>query len=322
MQMTTRVNYDELLPISKKLHDEGEDFAQLLSATRQKMAALRTEWEGEAADKFFDEMETSLLPAIKKLSQGLIISQEVLHKIMRTIHEADQETGTFFRDGGSGGEDFGAGKFNDALGGLGVAGGIAAGAGGEDFGAGLFNQAGGESGTPGASGPGTGADSGSGGPSETTDHFTPDKKDMEPFATTESETGKPEETPPAESGAGGGGGGGGAGVSGQGLQGNLDGMGSGLGSQPASNAFVGGSSAGAEGLPDHIFGGGGSSGGGGSGLSQGGGGSAGGGSAGGESGASGDGGVAAGVAGVAGVAGSAAVGGAAKVIKSKQDDNG
>ncbi|MCX6080278.1 MAG: WXG100 family type VII secretion target [Chloroflexi bacterium] len=299
MQNTTRVNYDELNIISKKFHDEGDDYAQLISSTRQKMAALRSDWEGDAADKFFDEMENILLPALNRLSQGLIVSQEVLSKIMKTIYEADQETGSYFQGVEAGGEDFGAGMFNAALGA-----GSGTGAGGEDFGAGLFNQAGG------AAEPGTGAD---GGPSETTDHFKISGSAVEVFQTPEAEAQPAAEIPPGAASAGGGGGGGGG--SSSGLQGDLKGLGSGLGGQPGSSASVGGSSGGAESLPDHVFGGGGSAVGGGasgSGLpSQGGG-----------SGAevpasSGSEGV---TAGIAGVVGSAAVGGAAKIIKDKQEN--
>ncbi len=106
MKHTIRINYDELNIISKIFHDEGENYSQLLSSTRQKMAALRSEWVGEAADEFFEEMENVLLPAVHRLSQSLNVSQEVLNKIMLTIYKADQETASFFRDGDTDGQDF------------------------------------------------------------------------------------------------------------------------------------------------------------------------------------------------------------------------
>ncbi len=313
MQNVTKVNYDELTLISKKLHDEGDDYIQLLSTTRQKIAALHSEWEGEAADKFFEDMENTLLPAIRRLSHGLIFSQETLNNIMKIISEADQETVSFF----SNGADFGAGGFAAALG----AGVIGLGASGADFGAGLFNQAG-ESSTPPAT-PGAGtvpsASSGEAGAAGQTGASTGPTAAQAAQEQTPPPPPPPTTPPTPASGSAAGGGGGGA--SSQGMQGGLDGMGSGLGGQPASSSSVGGSSGGAESLPDHAFGGGGSSGGGGL-PSQGGGVSSGAGSgspAGGDSGASGGGGVA---AGVAGVVGSAAVGGVAKILKDKQDNSG
>jgi WXG100 family type VII secretion target len=301
MQTTTRVDYDELTLISKKIHDEGEDCAQLISSTRQKMAALRGEWEGEAADKFFEDMENQLLPAVRRLSQSLIFSRDVLAKIMQTIYEADQETGSFFKDGVTGVDDFGVGMFEQIVDIPGVSG--MPGVIGESTGPGTV--------------PGTGPGIGDGGedPSETTDHFTVTKKEMEPFNTPEAETTTEEETQPTVSAGGGGGGG----SSGSGLQGDLKGLGAGLDGQPASNASVGGSSAGAEGLPDHNFGAGGSSGGGSEPASQSN--SGGSGSSAGEvaEGTTSSGDVV--TAGIAGIAGSAAVGGAAKILKDKQDNN-
>ena len=52
-----QLNYDEMTSIAKKFKDEGEDFARLHATTRQKVRDLYKEWEGEGADKFFDEME-------------------------------------------------------------------------------------------------------------------------------------------------------------------------------------------------------------------------------------------------------------------------
>lgn len=298
MQNVTRLNYDEINLITKKIHDESEDFAQLHASTRQKMASLRSEWEGEAADKFFEQMEVSLLPAIKKLSQGLVTAQDVINNIAKTIQEADQETASFFKSG----EDFGAGAFGGALG----AGAVGLAAGGEDFGAGKFGQAGND--TPAGSTAAAGVPGAQAGSASSSSGIE--------FAKTATET--PQEAAKTEAAAtaaaeGGGGGGGGAG--GSGLSGDLKGLGLGLGGQPASNASVGGSAGGAESLPDHNFGSSGSSGAGSGGQGSGGGSSAG--SGGGQATPAGNEGVA---AGVAGVAGSAAVGAAAKVLKDKKDN--
>jgi|GEM_PF-7126178 len=49
MSKSTRLQYDEITQITKKLQDEGEQVAQLQTSTRQKLDALRTEWVGTAA---------------------------------------------------------------------------------------------------------------------------------------------------------------------------------------------------------------------------------------------------------------------------------
>ena len=304
MPTTTRVNYDELNIIAKWFRNEGEDYAQIISSTRQKVAALRTEWEGDAADKFFEEMDNVLLPALHRVSQGLIISQEVLIKVMKTVFDADQETGSYFKEvgGGGGGDDFGAGMFNSAL--DGSQGGASTGAAGDDFGAGTFGQAGDAAGAAGSP--------------DSTDHFHVTGNAVDVFKTPEAETQTAAETPPATPvtpGAGGGGGGAGGGGS-SGLQGDLQRLGAGLGGQPGSSTAAGGSSGGAQNLPDHNFGGSSGGGGGGGGATSAAGGAPGGGDTGGPSGNESL------AAGIAGVAGSAAVGGAAKVLKGQQEQDG
>src|SRR5437762_3759733 len=107
-----QLNYDETVTIAKKFKDEGEDIARLHSETRQRVKDLYKEWIGEGADKFFEEMETSLLPALQRLSHALFHTQDITHEIMKIIQNADEDTAGFFKDQLSG-DDFGAGKFGD-----------------------------------------------------------------------------------------------------------------------------------------------------------------------------------------------------------------
>src|SRR5215467_9850310 len=131
-----QLNYDETASIAKRFKDEGEDIARLHSETRQRVRDLTKEWIGEGADKFFEEMETVLLPALQRLSVALFHTQDVTHEIMKIIQNADEETANYFKDQ-AGGDDFGAGKFGDALNGLGGG----QGQGPNDFGAGKFGDA-------------------------------------------------------------------------------------------------------------------------------------------------------------------------------------
>ncbi len=297
MSNMIQLNYDDLHKIVKTLNNEGDDTIQILSDTRQRVQNLHGEWSGEAADKFFAEMEVELLPALKRLANACDMAQDKLLEIMKIIHEADQDTAGNFTKGdfsggmfgaipggrppGGAGEDFGAGKFNEA--------GQAAGGGqpGDDFGAGQFNEAG-QASQPNAAGSDV--------PSQSETPLGPDEQ-----AATET----PETTPEASGGGGGGGGGG----SSQGMQGDLQGLGTGS-VGPQQNAFAGAASGGAQNLPDHDFGGG--SGGGavppvGSTPPTGGS----------QPTPDSSGGV---VAGAAGLVGSAAVGAAVKAIKDKQDE--
>ncbi|MBA4384307.1 MAG: hypothetical protein C0410_06195 [Anaerolinea sp.] len=112
MNLFVQLKYDELRLLVKRFRNEGEDIFSLLSKTRQKVHDLETEWIGEGAEKFFDEMETVLLPALQRTAQALFFSEEVLVKIIRIINEADKETTSYFKHDSFEFEGHGFGNFS------------------------------------------------------------------------------------------------------------------------------------------------------------------------------------------------------------------
>ena len=113
MKKGVQLKYDELNTIVKKMRNEGEDLTTLTRQTREKVHDLYLEWIGEGAEKFFDEMDTKLLPALSRLSQALFASQMALSRIIKVMKDADHETARFFkgdlsRVGLSGMADFGS----------------------------------------------------------------------------------------------------------------------------------------------------------------------------------------------------------------------
>lgn len=275
-----QVNYDELSQISKLFRDDGDNLAQVYSTLRTELQALQHDWVGEAADAFYAEMEEVLLPALKRTYEALHLSSDMTREIMKLIHDADQETGGYFKvDFGA---DFGAGLFAQAGMGLGTGS-----PGGDDFGASEFEEA----------IPGQGTDSGEGSPKIPT---APEvsKKDMELDEPPASE----KQTAAAASGGGG--------SSSSGAQGDLKGLGSALGAQPAQVSAVGGVE---PEIPDHVFDSGAAAPAGGPESAPSGTGSA---PASGEDSGGGA------AAGVAGAAGAAAIGAAAKALKDKSEQSG
>lgn len=301
MSKILQLKYDELNTIVKTFNGEGEDFAQLVTTTRQRLQDLRKDWIGEAADKFFAEMEQDLLPALARVSRAHFFSQDVLMKVTKIIRETDEENANFFKNIFQSGDDFGASGFESALDGLEIGGG---GGLGGDFGASEF-----ESAVEGLDG--SGGESGDFGPPPAAG-LSAITRDFTQGIDLESTKGD-EKTPEAETPSSGGGGGGGGAGSSQGLQGDLKNMGVGLVDQTPQTSSAG--SGAPQDLPDHLFGGAGS----GSGAPQPpaapGGGPASGGEPASESGN-------AAAAGIAGAVGSAAVGAAVKAVKdAKKDDN-
>jgi WXG100 family type VII secretion target len=252
-----QLNYDELTSIAKQFKDQGEDIARLHAQTRQRVRDLYKEWEGEAAEKFFDEMETLLLPAVQRLAQALFLTQDTTGEIMKIIREADEDTVGFFRNQLGGGDDFGAGKFGEAVQGLGSS----SSGGADDFGAGKFGEVVGAQ-PPGGSAPDdfgagkfgevTGGDSSSGdaGPSG----GSSSSEDGGGGGGGSDRKPKEKETPEVETEpTSGGGGGGGSSSSSEGLKGDLKKMGTGLSDVVGQNASSGGGSGGPASMPDHVY---------------------------------------------------------------------
>jgi WXG100 family type VII secretion target len=270
MAEQTILNYDELQRIAKSLDTESEELVDLLSKTRQKVHELHDDWIGKGADKFFDEMESEVLPGMGRLNQALAFTSETLRAIMKIFDTAENETANFFSDGqmeSSGGGSLGdtgtqsgidVGNLDFGLNGPGQTGGTPPGikVGDLDFGLDNTGQTDGtapgikvgdlefglgDSGQPGAGGAANAA-AGDG-------NVKPSAADG-----SQADAAQADAAQNAQSAAGGGGGGGSS-SSGQGIQGGLN-MGVGSSNQTIGGAHgvdVGGGRPSAEPLPDHVY---------------------------------------------------------------------
>jgi WXG100 family type VII secretion target len=97
MANTQQLNYDEMQAIIKQLETEEEDVKALFNQTKSKVESLHgSQWIGEAADKFFAEMEGIVLPKTAKMLYALTVAGQVAKQIVNIIHQADEETKGFF----------------------------------------------------------------------------------------------------------------------------------------------------------------------------------------------------------------------------------
>jgi WXG100 family type VII secretion target len=97
MAGTTQVNYDDMNNIVKSLKAEEEEMMNLLKNTKSRVESLHgNQWVGEAADRFFNEMEQMVLPAMARLARALGVGADVAQEIMNTIRQADEETQSYF----------------------------------------------------------------------------------------------------------------------------------------------------------------------------------------------------------------------------------
>jgi len=99
MARIRKLNYDDMTNIVKKFRSEGQEIEGLLKQTKGKVESLHNnQWVGQGADKFFNEMEQSVIPATGRLVQALGHAGDVAQKIGDTIRRFDEETKSFFNN--------------------------------------------------------------------------------------------------------------------------------------------------------------------------------------------------------------------------------
>ena len=99
MARVRKLNYDDMSNIVKMFRSEAQDIDGLLKQTKGKVESLHNnQWVGQGADKFFGEMEQSVLPAVGRLVGALGHAGDVAQKIADTIRQFDEETKSFFNN--------------------------------------------------------------------------------------------------------------------------------------------------------------------------------------------------------------------------------
>jgi len=92
-----RVHYDEMSAIVKSFRTEQQEIDALLKQTKSKVESLHNnQWVGQGAEKWFSEMEGTVLPAVQRLVNALGYAADTAQKIHETIHKHDEETKSFF----------------------------------------------------------------------------------------------------------------------------------------------------------------------------------------------------------------------------------
>jgi len=137
-----RSDFDQLKSIAGQFNTAAETTNGMIQNLNSKLEQLRgKDWVGKGADKFIGEMDSSVLPSLKRLSKAMSSASRVTNQISKIMKQA---------------EDDAAALFKGALAAGGVAGG-AAGAGGSasDGGSGTGAGAGGSGGSGGPGGGGS-----------------------------------------------------------------------------------------------------------------------------------------------------------------------
>lgn len=94
-----RIQYDDMSTIVQRFRTEQQEIDALHKQLKGKVDSLHNnQWVGEGSDKWFNEMETQVLPAIQRLAGALGHAGDVANKIAALIRRHDEETKNFFND--------------------------------------------------------------------------------------------------------------------------------------------------------------------------------------------------------------------------------
>jgi WXG100 family type VII secretion target len=99
MAKIRKLNYDDMNNIVGKFKSEAQEIDSLLKQSKSKVESLHNnQWVGQGSEKFFGEMEQSVLPALGRLVGALGHAADVAQKIADTIRRFDDETKSFFNN--------------------------------------------------------------------------------------------------------------------------------------------------------------------------------------------------------------------------------
>jgi len=138
-----RSDFDALQRISGQFKGQADTIRQMQKALKDKMQVLQgKDWVGKGADKFYGEMNGSLLPAVQRLATALDSAARVTTKISQVMKQAEDDAATLFKGGESeGSHDHNKEGAGYGEGGFGLGAGIGAMFGkGLDIGLGIFGE--------------------------------------------------------------------------------------------------------------------------------------------------------------------------------------
>lgn len=100
-----RAHYGSLNHISQTFQHQAEAVQQTVHDLTEKESTLQSGgWQGEAADKFYAEMDSAVTPALKRLATALELSATQTQKISQLMKQAEAEVAQLFKaQGGAGG---------------------------------------------------------------------------------------------------------------------------------------------------------------------------------------------------------------------------
>jgi WXG100 family type VII secretion target len=96
-----RAEFDSLKQMARIFRRQADDIQKSQKKLQRNMSTLQAgDWIGVGADKFYQEMEADVLPAVKRLGRAMDSGERVTNQIAKIWEEADEEASRLFGDDG------------------------------------------------------------------------------------------------------------------------------------------------------------------------------------------------------------------------------
>lgn len=119
-----QVQYEDLNKIALQFGRSAAETEQTFQRLHRQMATLQNGgWTGRGATAFYREMDSEVLPAVKRLHEALRTAQTTTQQVSRDYRQAEEEAARVFRGGAAVGVGIGAGAVLPGVGHTGSIGG-------------------------------------------------------------------------------------------------------------------------------------------------------------------------------------------------------
>lgn len=96
-------NYESLAEVAARFERNREQIKQTHTAIQRKAQVLAKTWEGRGAQAFQRELQSTLFPALQRLTNALGQAGAITRKISQSVSQAEEEAARLFQGQGSGG---------------------------------------------------------------------------------------------------------------------------------------------------------------------------------------------------------------------------
>lgn len=92
-----QIDYEHVNQTVQRWQSQYERVDSLKATLQSTYKQLQTDWQGQAAQAFFKEMDTQILPAIERLKQTIAEAKSTTLQIAQIFQAAEEEAGRLFR---------------------------------------------------------------------------------------------------------------------------------------------------------------------------------------------------------------------------------